>query len=971
MADIVEQRVTPNTPRVIDQQEVKVYVPVASSTQKGVAKYNAKDFIVDNNGVVNLKHPISQQRNFANPLVDPEAMARIQEHGHENDNSVSLIKLLDIEFEHVKQGQYGYDPRSNFGVVRLNRTQLSEESFNKPSLIMIDPSDFLQIRTGSGYIKSKVAWPTYPLDNTTQDIRNDTKRKLGFNMDHMYFHLDENQLLRTKLPIASEPSEVLDREAGFGMVRINTTATSENSWLTFVTRDTDNRPDLTFNEGLLGQYVGRKLNSLVPNYPDSSYISDYVAADPDDPAGMRKLAYLANFVKPGLTVVSQIDGNEYTNGAQLPYGEPFDNETMVQRTLLLLTKEGIGLDKIPNLDPLNWEVSNPVRTLLNIIQEGQATSEVIPFGKKKDAQEYDEDIGIEYEQSSNPTTVKQRIANLEAKVGDLTNISYGFIGYVTVAEGQNVANYLNEKYPVDTAGFGDLTHVFVTNTNTLWGWTSNGWVNTNVNLIRGDEFQYKLNGVTKTLRITSSDTEAGQEDFVTSFNNSLLELKVNIPFVKEGKYVHNWQGQLPNGVENFQKGNYKKFWFGTSEEYQEEFGSTSDPSIVAFITDDSFQYDGALVDEIMLEKAFDEFSIDLLSGTEANKTYLIQPTTVGDGVAPLSKGWRLSEIDLTKFLSLHIPKTPGITNLLGAGDDNTGILRYNAMNFGLLDPDHTSTDAIMGITYKAIRETQPGLLNGIALGREGSRGGAYITLPDLQTSFGSATDNKHLMKHLMDVEYTVTNYPSWASGTPGASSSTTIQSSINKLWTAILNIDTRIINQSSNMNSTNSKLGKYPNPDLAASNAGNYVLSIGTGGENSQMTMLNINSIIGEHPLSEQVNIGSWVQETSGVTQQPVPMTGENFARAFSEASKVKYDNTQTGQVQNLKFWLGEKQAYDLLVAGNQVDFDTLYVCLDGYLFFGPSMISKSGVTTADIANIVNNMTQTQVQTLLNKLGTV
>ena len=89
MADIVEQRITPNTPRVIDNQEVKVYVPVASSSQKGVASYNPKDFVIDNKGTVNLKHPVSQQREFANPLVDPEKMANITEPGHENDNSVS------------------------------------------------------------------------------------------------------------------------------------------------------------------------------------------------------------------------------------------------------------------------------------------------------------------------------------------------------------------------------------------------------------------------------------------------------------------------------------------------------------------------------------------------------------------------------------------------------------------------------------------------------------------------------------------------------------------------------------------------------------------------------------------------------------------------------------------------------------------------------------------------------------------
>ena len=176
MGDIVEQRVTPNTPRVIDNQEVKVYVPVASSSQKGVAKYNPTDFFIDSKGSVNLRHPISQQRAFANPLVDPEAMANIGQPGHENDNSVSLIKLLDIEFKHLQEGEYGYDPRSILGVLKLNREQLSQESLEKPSLVMLNSLDFLQIVTAEGYTKSNIRWPLYPIDDTTKDIVEDTTR---------------------------------------------------------------------------------------------------------------------------------------------------------------------------------------------------------------------------------------------------------------------------------------------------------------------------------------------------------------------------------------------------------------------------------------------------------------------------------------------------------------------------------------------------------------------------------------------------------------------------------------------------------------------------------------------------------------------------------------------------------------------------------------------------------------------------
>ena len=148
-----------------------------------------------------------------------------------------------------------------------------------------------------------------------------------------------------------------------------------------------------------------------------------------------------------MTVTSTIDGQEYTNGVQLPFGETYAPETMFQRTLLLLDKDGIGLGRIPNLDPLSWPVSNPVREILAVIQGGDT------FAKKKDESEYITDIGLVYEQSVTPTTVKQRIANLEFAVDGMTQVSVGFMGYLTVPELEDVTTYLNTQYPVSTPRF--------------------------------------------------------------------------------------------------------------------------------------------------------------------------------------------------------------------------------------------------------------------------------------------------------------------------------------------------------------------------------------------------------------------------------------------------------------------------------------------------------------------------------------
>ena len=146
-----------------------------------------------------------------------------------------------------------------------------------------------------------------------------------------------------------------------------------------------------------------------------------------------------------------------------------------------------------------------------------------------------------------------------------------------------------------------------------------------------------------------------------------------------------------------------------------------------------------------------------------------------------------------------------------------------------------------------------------------------------------------MFKHLVDTEYKVPNYPSWEPGNPGASTSSFIQSSINKMWDAIINIDTRVNTQGSNYSSLSNKLNKYPDPDLAKGNAGNYLLSIANLDDNLQMTMLDVTTLIGEHPLSEQVNINSWVHGTGGNIIQAIPMTANNFANNLSGSFSVSF----------------------------------------------------------------------------------
>ena len=989
MADIVEQRITPEKPRIIDHQEVKVYTPTARPGKKGIASFNPEDFIVDNSGMVSARNSINTQREYADPLHNPQQMANIDEYGHEKDNSVSLIKLLDIEFKHVGEGEYGYDKRSPKGVVRLDRVKLSETTTIKPGLAMFNSSDVKQsVMPNTYYTQTSIHWPEYPFNDAPANVLQETERKLSFSFDRRFFSpvADESKVVKPLFPIASDWSEGLEAESGYGMVRIDQRSGGPNRWLTFVERQpinndplsTDFRMDLSFREDTLLQYLQTELDfaKIVPNYDAGAEFSigTVVTPDPNDPTLVRKLAYVASFVKPGQTVISSIDGKEYTNGVQLPYGEPYNPETMFQRTVMVIDKGSVGLSRIPNLAPSAWPISDSVRQALNMLQGGVDSIETIQFTKKKDSSEYDQDIGLTYDVVETPTTVKQRIAKIESMLGEVANLQQTFLGYTTVPSGQEPATYLNATFPVNTPGYGPTTSIFVTNTDTLWTWSSTGWVNSNLNTVRGDEFQYKINDQIKTLRVISAGELSNQ--FEMEFNNSLLELTLNIPYVSEAKYLHNWNSQLANDAENFvpgtpSNGKYQKLWVGTLEEYQSEFTAPPDESVITMITDDVTNFEGNTVDEGYLEDRLNSYTLALLSGTQTNRRYVIKPVNAAGGTAPRRQGWALEEWVPEKFVQVIVDPVfnDGITNIVGAGNEETGILRYNGQNFALLAPGNSpNVDNWLGLSYKGIKETSNDRLDNIILGREGVRAGAYITLPDLANNFGVITENKPLINYLIDSNYKVNNYPNWAEGSPGnISTGAYIRDSVNKLWSAVLSIDTSNTTQGSRIEVINTKLSKYPDPVLSAANGGTYVLNIPSTGTPTTMSLTKLSTIIGENPLSEKTQISTWVHGTGGNVISAKPMTSSNFASNFEEASKVKYKD-ETGDsstTSNIKLWVGTKVKYSAVASK---DPNTLYICLDGAIYFGTNLISERSITTA---TVVSEMTQANVQTLLNKLGSV
>ena len=70
MANIFQETITPDKPKVLDGERVYVYVPRATLDTPGIASYDKDDFVL-NNGKVHLAKDIDEE--IAKHNVDPDA----------------------------------------------------------------------------------------------------------------------------------------------------------------------------------------------------------------------------------------------------------------------------------------------------------------------------------------------------------------------------------------------------------------------------------------------------------------------------------------------------------------------------------------------------------------------------------------------------------------------------------------------------------------------------------------------------------------------------------------------------------------------------------------------------------------------------------------------------------------------------------------------------------------------------------
>lgn len=233
--DIFQKSITPDKPRVLAEEQIYVYVPMATSTNAGIASYNRDQFDVIGSEV-SLKWPAESF--VQGPIETP-----------------SIVKVLDNEFEYTGNlvDLISGNNKISSDKLEVQLKRILRDAYERPELVMLDPNYFVRTiveKDGKQYYKY----------NTTA---------VHYNMSQ---NLSEYEQAQARQNISA--SSVSDNEATnkridallqTGVYTVN----GKTGNVILTTSDIENNSDYTTNS-----YVNEQVNTLNTNKADLDYVNE-------------------------------------------------------------------------------------------------------------------------------------------------------------------------------------------------------------------------------------------------------------------------------------------------------------------------------------------------------------------------------------------------------------------------------------------------------------------------------------------------------------------------------------------------------------------------------------------------------------------------------------------------------------------------------------------------------------------------
>ena len=568
--NIFQRQITPVKPKVLEQERIYVYTPIADTSTQGIASYNDTDFKV-NRGVVSLIWP---EQMLVERLADPLT-------------NISNIKLLSDEFEHTNTPATVTNPTtkttytSNTAEVKLNRKD--RNAFEKPDLVMLDQNDF---------------------ETTTQDDTDYVKYTLKKNdplatpslvqLDNQDFKRDAQGIVSINWPYAHN-SGGTTKTNGYGLVKI-----SSNKGLKF-----DDSGNLIFDSSIVNVHPTYG-NPTFSGY--SSYVDNRGIAVKDE-NGYPKVAITKDAV--GLDKVENKAFGDYT------WSNLSDNiKTEINNRI-----EQSGTTKVNDLEtkwfgdwtPPTESKNTPQKWLTSLDDNAESIWESIT-SLKRFLGYYDNLDALKAAHPANRDVYGSTAFLLSSQTYwavRATGVTY------VLARDEELNPFINNnksKFKVgDKIGIVETNQIFVwdgTQANLSGASLTYEWYNTNVSTteftdyMETDASKFKSNGMasagtsglwaqsdhihpTDKTRLSVkdfnetaihlvSDLSDEYPNFLITLDNTKPISYVNIPYVRKGQYLHNWNGQL---AFNDTEASTEKYWRGTGDEFFEHLNEIDNNTI--------------------------------------------------------------------------------------------------------------------------------------------------------------------------------------------------------------------------------------------------------------------------------------------------------------------------------------------------------------------------------------------------------